>query len=467
MTITENTESKQRELVFGKKPEINLVKPCKIGEGILQHLAVDKQYFISKFKQSNKQLKMFIPASGSGSRMFHFLFDFLENPNDENRGKVERFLNHLDDFAFSRKIATEIRTKLSHNEIDLEEFVNYIVNQAGLNYGHRPKGLIPFHQYGYFILNPFQEQVLQAVALNNGVSSVHFTVNPKFEAEIKSSINQVAEISGYQFSIDFSSQNTSTDSLAFSKNGEAILTDEGGYLTRPSGHGALLSNLNNVDAEIVFIKNIDNLQHQKQMPKSSDEIAYLSGVLLNFNEEISTLFKQNNMDRKQLEDFLNKYELCSNSQTILNLPDAELKLWLNKPRRVCGMVKNEGQAGGGPFWVVKNGNISKQIIEKAQINLSSEQYNVMIKSSHFNPVMMACMTKGLQGEKLNLENFCDNESYFIVNKQYKGKSVRFLEQPGLWNGGMADWHTVFVEVPSSAFSPVKIVLDLLDEAHQE
>lgn len=467
MTITDNTKEFQHAKVFGKQPEIILESPCRIGDGIIYHQENEKQFFIQKFKNASTHIHMFIPASGSGSRMFQFLFDFLEVPDDENRGKVERFLNHLDDFAFSRKIAPIIKSQLEHHQIDLEQFVNYVVSESGLNFGQIPKGLIPFHKYGYFILNPFQEQVLQAALLNDGICKVHFTINPQFKEIIETSLEQIKEISGFEFSIEFSSQNLDSNSMAFTEDGIPLLLDNGIPLSRPSGHGALLPNLNEIDADIIFIKNIDNIQHQVQTIQPIEEIQYISGVLMQFNEELKALFANKKVDKEALRSFLTKYELAKNTDAILALSDEELHKWMNKPRRVCGMVKNEGQPGGGPFWVKKNEKITKQIIEKTQINLSSQQYNLMIKSSHFNPVMMACDIKGLNGEKLNLEDYCDNESYFIVKKRYKGKTVQFVEQPGLWNGSMADWHTVFVEIPSTAFSPVKIVLDLLEDTHRE
>jgi hypothetical protein len=466
MTLNNHTEDAQRKLVFGKRPTIDLVQPCKIGEGILMHSKDERQNFIQLFQAFGKPMEWFVPASGSGSRMFQFLYDFLENPDDENRGKVERFLNHLNDFAFSRNIDASIKNRLNTNQINLDEFVQYVVQGEGLNYGQLPKGLIPFHQYAYFIVNPFQEQLLQAALLNKGLANVHFTINKEFTEEIAASVEKAREMSGFQFNCTFSTQDASTDSLAFYEDQSVVVQSNGMKLTRPSGHGALLNNLNTLNAELIFIKNIDNIQHQNFSNQSEQEIQYIAGVLLHFKQTLQQLYQQESIDREQLKQQLNRYQLCWDMDELIALPESDLKEWLNRPIRVCGMVKNEGQAGGGPFWVRQNGVVSKQIVEKSQVNLSSEQYNIMLKSSHFNPVMMACHTKDLNGEKFVLEDFCDNSSYFIVNKKFKGKSVLFLENPGLWNGGMAKWHTLFVEISSSSFSPVKIVLDLLDFAHK-
>ena len=233
---------------------------------------------------------------------------------------------------------------------------------------------------------------------------------------------------------------------------------------RPSGHGALLPNLNQIDADIIFIKNIDNIQNFNQSKSSKNTLKYIGGIAFWFKEELKKLIE--NPTLINLKELNNQFQFLSESQ-IEKIDINILKEELNKPIRVCGMVKNEGQPGGGPFWINENGELTKQIIEKAQINNVPEQYKIMIQSTHFNPVMIAAITKDVDEIKFDLTNFVDESKYFIVDKTQNGKKINYIELPGLWNGSMANWNTIFVEIPSDTFSPVKTVLDLLDKAHLE
>lgn len=467
MTVTDSMIETQRGKVFGSHPKVNLVEPCRIGNGILRLSEAEKFEALRYFELMKVVPQFFIPASGSGSRMFQFLFDFLENPTEENRSQVERFLNHLEDFAFYRKIHSDVRKQLNENRIDLAEFVKYVVNSEGLDLGDLPKGLVPFHNYGYFILNPFQEHVLQAARLGNGIAKMHFTVNLKYSDKIKEAIDQVCAISGYQIETTFSAQDEDTDSIAFTKSGDIFECAPGKPLTRPSGHGALLDNLNSIDADVVFIKNIDNIQHEHGSNASIDEFKTLGGLLLQLNNDLRKALIDGKVNRDLVVEVANKYQLTIDSDNLGKYSDNEIIELFNRPRRVCGMVRNEGQPGGGPFWVKTNdGRITKQIVEKAQIASNGDQFNIMVKSSHFNPVMIACDMHDLKGNKLVLTDFRDEEMFFIVKKNFKGHDILFAEQPGLWNGGMAEWLTVFVEVSSKAFTPVKTVLDLLENSHQ-
>ena len=465
MTVTESMIEVQRSKVFGTQPKVDLVSPCRIGYGILRLSEEEQNALLKRFHHANLTPHFFIPASGSGSRMFQFLFDFLEKPSEDNQSQVERFLNHLEDFAFFRKIHADIKQQLNDNKIDLAQFVRYVVGKEGLELGDLPKGLVPFHNYGYFILNPFQEQVLQAAKMGGGKAKLHFTINLKFEGKIKETIEQVCAISGYQIEATFSTQNEDTDSIAFALDGTIFELSPGKPLTRPSGHGALLENLNEVASEMVFIKNIDNVQHESHAHISIRENQKIGGLLLKLKEDLAEIVKDGVVNRALFFDVVRYYQL--EATDLEEMTDMDIKAYINRPRRVCGMVRNEGQPGGGPFWVKStNGKISKQIVEKAQIASSGDQFNVMVKSSHFNPVLMACDRYDLEGNLLDLNRFKDDEMYFVVKRNYKGHDILFAEQPGLWNGGMADWLTVFVETDSNAFTPVKTVLDLLESAHQ-
>lgn len=242
--------------------------------------------------------------------------------------------------------------------------------------------------------------------------------------------------------------------------------EKGIPLTRPSGHGALLENLNTRNSEFIFIKNIDNIQHGSQLEGTIKEFSYLAGLLLELNSRLRQLEQQPVIDRVVLRTILEDFQLSYHPDDICNFSDSEIRHWINRPRRVCGMVKNEGQPGGGPFWVKnQDGSVSKQVVEKSQISSDNGQFNIMVKSSHFNPVMMVLDIRDLSGNKHDLKQFRNEHTYFIVKKKFKGQTILFAEQPGLWNGSMADWTTIFAEISSNTFSPVKTVLDLLQDAH--
>ncbi len=457
-----NTEKikEQKEKVFSNNPEVQLVAPCVVGNGILQLPDETIEFYKNTFENFTQRIGFFIPASGSGSRMFQFLQDFLVEPTDENRSLVERFFNKIDSFAFFNHLPKEIQTNLQNKTQDIHEFITYLLSEKGLNYAQLPKGLIPFHEYEGFDLNPFQEQILQISKLAIQ-SVVHFTIQAEYESEIKASIQNF--VHGNAINVVFSEQDTATNSIAFTNDGGVLIDDSGKMLTRPAGHGALLSQLNSFDEEVVIVKNIDNVQHQEYALTSIDTMKVLGGFLKQFKQEAKHLSE--NVTIKQFIAFNEKYHLLDESELLTINDTAQILLLLNRPIRVCGMVKNEGQPGGGPFWVKSNGVVSKQIVEKSQISLKGEQYHLMAQSSHFNPVMIALSTKDLSGNKIDLLNFKDDNNFFIVHKKQNGVPIRFMELPGLWNGGMAFWNTIFVEIPSDAFSPVKSVMDLLEKEH--
>ena len=457
-----NTEKikEQKEKVFSNNPEVQLVAPCIVGNGILQISDETIEFYKNTFENSIQRIGFFIPASGSGSRMFQFLQDFLVEPTDENRSLVERFFNKIDSFAFFNHLPKEIQSNLLNKTQDIHEFITYLLSENGLNYSQLPKGLIPFHKYEGYDLNPFQEQILQISKLAIQ-SIVHFTIQAEYESEIKASIHNF--VHGNAINVVFSEQDKATNSIAFTNDGGVLIDDSGKMLTRPAGHGALLSQLNSFDEEVVIVKNIDNVQHQEYTFTSIDTMKVLGGFLSQFKREAKLLFE--NVSLKQFIAFNEKYHLLDESELLTINDTAQISALLNRPIRVCGMVKNEGQPGGGPFWVKSNGVVSKQIVEKSQISLKGEQYHLMAQSSHFNPVMIALSTKDLSGNKIDLLNFKDDNNFFIVHKKQNGVPIRFMELPGLWNGGMAYWNTIFVEIPSDAFSPVKSVLDLLTNFH--
>jgi len=454
----------QRNEIFELKPTVKLVAPCKINNGIIKLTKEQLSEMKNLFEISSFKSCFFIPASGSGSRMFQFLYDFLENPSEDNRGQVEKFLNHVEDFAFYALVPHEIKTAFQSDEMTLEDFVRYLLEDVGLSLGNLPKGMVPFHKIGPFILNPFQEQFLQGNRLKDCGARFHFTVKPEFKTEIEQSISNIQNVTGKKIDVSFSEQNPSTNAFAFNLDQSVKVKEDGEMLMRPSGHGALLENLNQMDDDMIFIRNIDNVQHFGQSEESIETWKMLGGLALKFKEECGKLLLKPSITG--LVELNKQFQFLRESD-IEDISLAKLKKILNKPFRVCGMVRNEGQPGGGPFWIDDNGVITKQIVEKAQIDLKGEQYRLLAQSTHFNPVMIAAVTKDLEGNKFNLNEFSDPSKFFIVNKKYKGHDLVFRELPGLWNGSMAHWNTIFVEIPSSTFSPVKTVLDLLDKAHNE
>lgn len=462
LSISEETVISQREKLTVSQP-VKLVAPCKIGQGIVLFSPEAPEFFIDKFLRSDKSICFFIPASGAGSRMFQFLFEFIDSPNYENRALVERFLNGLKNFSFFQLLPENIRLKVETNSVDIIEIIQFLLSEEGLNFGKIPKGLIPFHVWNEQLLNPFQEHVLQGVQIAKVKSHFHFTIQNEFKDLVEKQILQIKSLINDDFMLSFSEQALATNSLAFDINGNPLRLNNGSFLTRPSGHGALLNNLNQLKEEIIFIKNIDNIQHPRNAEVSTATFQFIGGILLQVQEDIKVVY--NSPSLEGLCELNNKYELFHEDELSKELSENEIQLLLNRPIRICGMVKNEGQPGGGPFWINNQGKISKQIIEKSQISVDQNQNNIAVQATHFNPVIMALHCYDCEGQKFDLKEFVNNDHYFVVNKTHQGQLIRYIELPGLWNGSMYNWNTVFVEVPSASFTPVKSVLDLLNKVH--
>jgi hypothetical protein len=453
---------RQRQAVQSVNFSVELVAPCKIGSGILKLSPSEQSSLIDLFQAEFTKLTFFIPASGSGSRMFEKVFSVQTGSSENELNWVQNWMNKLPEMAVFRSFPLEIQDGLRSNSISVHAFVDWLINDQHLRIQTLPKGLLPFHVYPDGVKNAFQEHVLQGIAGFQGQVDFHFTIQSVFEQEIKKSIQFACP--GETVKLSFSEQLESTNSVEFDEGFQLMHDDEGKLLTRPSGHGVLITNLDVLESELICIKNIDNIQHGDRKAASIEQWQILSGLLLDFRKRTKLLLDQFN--RKEWNKLVEDFQLSFTSENLLDLPENEIRSILNRPYRVCGMVKNEDQPGGGPFWVKKNGIISKQIVEKAQIESSKDQLAILKESTHFNPVMLAICPYDLNGEKLDLHDYVDYDQFFVVNKTQQGKSIRYVERPGLWNGSMANWNTVFVEIPSEAFSPVKTVTDLLDEAHQ-
>ncbi|GAA4234758.1 hypothetical protein GCM10022291_14940 [Postechiella marina] len=479
-----------------------LVAAATINKGIEQFDEAEIQDFIKLYESKQDELSIikFVPASGAATRMFKFLFLFLKtfNPSKQsikayaerqNDNLIISFIKNLKTFPFYNEVITELKAansdfdSLSDDEKHLK-FVEAMLDVNGLNYSFLPKGLLPFHKYKDETITAFQEHLFESTlyASSNGNANLHFTVSEKHHnyflkvlSEIKEGLEQKTKT---RFNLSFSYQKEETETVALTSDDNVYRKEDGTILFRPAGHGALLENLNDLNNDIIFIKNIDNIVVSDKNIKVSNYKKLLAGVLLDVQKEVFAYL--NKLDESTLSEA--DYKLMALFLRYrLNVPIAldfdsftaekkttYLRDKLNRPIRVCGMVKNEGEPGGGPFWVKdENGEVSLQIVEFAQIDFSKKgQQSLVYKATHFNPTDLVCGVKDYKGNKFNLLDFVDPEAAFITMKTQNGTAIKALELPGLWNGSMAYWNSVFVEVPLETFNPVKTVNDLLKPAHQ-
>ena len=480
----------------------NLVSAATIGKGIESYDEKESQEYISLYEDNQDRLSIvkFVPASGAATRMFKFLFQFLKDFNiskesiheyieRKNDTLLEYFIANLERFPFYKEVlakANEANSSFKSLSEDEKCFqiVKTMLDEDELNYSFLPKGLLPFHKYGDEAITAFQEHLFESTLYtsSNGESKLHFTVSKNhhhlFNEELKNAQEYLESKTGITFNVLFSYQKEATETVALTTKNKVCRNDDSSILFRPAGHGALLENLNDLDNDIIFIKNIDNMVVSEKNRHVSNYKKLLAGVLLEAQKNIfSYLLKLNDVDVSEAD--LKVMVLFLRYR--LNVPitvDFEgftseekisfLKEKLNRPIRVCGMVKNEGEPGGGPFWVKDNdGNVSLQIVEFAQIDLRRKnQQGLVYKATHFNPTDLVCGVRNYKGEKFNLKNFVDPEAAFITMKTQNGIDIKALELPGLWNGSMAYWNSIFVEVPLETFNPVKTVNDLLKPAHQ-
>lgn len=438
-------------------PYADIMKPATIANGGIQELNYETRIeyinVYQKYAETHTVVK-FVPASGAATRMLRDLFMFLES-------------GELNDTA--RRVCEHARMLAFYDELNLDEkATNTDIARAIVNkYGNMPKGLVPFHSYnnGAEIRTPIAEHMVEGAKYavsNGGVVNMHFTVSPEHHKAFENEINNIApkygERFGVKYNITMSEQDSSTDTIATNPDNTPFRTEEGALLFRPAGHGALIKNLNTIDADIVFIKNIDNVCTDAMALDTIEYKQALAGMLISVQRQIFEYLRELDAatgDINKIAEFIKKV-LC----TDVAPNAAELKKILNRPLRVCGMVKNTGAPGGGPFWI-KNAGI--QIIESSQI--APDARDIMNMSTHFNPVDLVCGVRDYMGNKFNLMNYIDEKAGFISDKSYAGRPIRAMERPGLWNGAMALWNTVFVAVPPTTFNPVKTVADLLTMAH--
>lgn len=499
--ISPEAVAKQMHYLQKGIPWVQLDRIASKGDGILKFTDEETTYFSTLFEQNKESLKLkkMVPASGAASRMFKFLNEFLEHfrLGEEsinayiNRTKAKNlslFLVGLPNFPFYDELISKTHQAFPEFSTWSHDLKNYaiiktLIDENHLNYTNKPKGILPFHKYENHIATPVEEHLREAMAyaVSHDKTFVHFTVSPEHQTAFQEVVNDIKprlEIKdNIIVNVNYSTQKTSTDSISFNIDMSPLRSPEGTLVFRPGGHGALIENLNNLDADIVFIKNIDNVI-QNHLETISHYKKALAGVLLNSQKKVFHYLEQlnrNNLQKEEME------EVVGFIKTQLNLDISEdfskftreskieyLHTYLNRPIRVCGMVKNEGEPGGGPFWVRnQKGYVFLQIVESSQIDLNDpDQKKIFESSTHFNPVDLVCGIKNYKGEKFDLLEYVDPDTGFVVKKNKNGKDLLAYELPGLWNGSMAKWLTLFVEVPLITFSPVKTVNDLLKPAHQ-
>ncbi|MDM8233061.1 DUF4301 family protein [Phocaeicola barnesiae] len=462
--------------------------------GIMLAAEADQQRYLAAwdaYKAGDKKIVKFVPASGAASRMFKNMFEFLGADYDVPTTDFEKkFFDHIHNFAFYNDLNAACMDNTGKNidaliaEKNYKAVVANLLEAAGLNYGSLPKGLLKFHRYADGVRTPLEEHLVEGALYAAGKSGdvfVHFTVSTEhrelFQKLVDSKAAEYAAKYGVNYHISFSEQKPSTDTVAADMENKPFRDKDGKLLFRPGGHGALIENLNDLDADVVFIKNIDNVVPDRLKDDTVTYKKLLAGVLVTLQKqafEYLKLLDSGSYRHDELENIIRfvQQQLHCRRADLKDLEDADLVIYLrkklNRPMRVCGMVKNVGEPGGGPFLAYNpDGTVSLQILESSQIDMNDAEKKAMFeKGTHFNPVDLVCAVRNYKGEKFNLLNYVDKATGFISYKSKNGKDLKALELPGLWNGSMSDWNTVFVEVPLSTFNPVKTVNDLLREQHQ-
>jgi nicotinamide riboside kinase len=482
-------------------PKVNLISPATTLNGILNLSETEfetKAAFFDKNK-SGLKLKKFVPASGAASRMFKFLISFLNDFNIEkesinayiNRKKdnqLSLFIVGMDKFPFFDPLYKNLKEIYPdfdslHRDYKNYYFIKLLLASDYFDFANKPKAVLPFHQYQTHIANPIEEHLHECVsyASSNNVSNLHFTVSEIHQSQFEECVAEVQpkieSESGIKIDINYSYQNKSTDSITVDLKNTPVRSKDGQLIFRPGGHGALIENLNTLDSDIIFIKNIDNVI-QNHIDKIALYKKALAGILIKLQKQIFDYL--NSIENNQIKsENLEEVVLFLKQNLNIELPAdfykftfenkiSKIKELFNRPIRVCGMVKNEGEPGGGPFWAMDDkGGVSLQIVESSQIDLSNKrQKAILAEATYFNPVDLVCGIKNYKNEKFDLTQFVNHQTGFIVEKSNAGETVKSYELPGLWNGAMANWLTVFVAVPIITFNPVKTVNDLLKPAHQ-
>lgn len=475
-------------------PFLKIVSAASIEKGVLKLDDKEQQVYLdawTEYLNQNKKITKFVPASGAASRMFKDLYEFIDAKYNTPTTEFEKeFFDNLKSFAFYDALndACVVTHSASIEELiskgEYKKIVAALLHDTGLNYGNLPKGLLFFHTDEDKTKTPVEEHLTEGslYAKNNaGKVNIHFTVSEEhqklFESLVLSKKDEYEQLLKASFDISYSVQKSSTDTIAAELENDPFRNEDGSLLFRPGGHGALIENLNDIDSDVVFIKNIDNVIPDRLKEEEAQYKKVLAGVLVTVQQKAHNYLEEltgDKIDEAKLQEVLKftQEELFIDSMGRIFEDDADLRDYLiaklNRPYRICGMVKNEGEPGGGPFIAVNpDGTASLQILEGSQIDTEdAEAMNAFKNGSHFNPVDLVCGVKNHKGDKFDLTQYVDKNTGFISLKSSGGKELKALELPGLWNGAMSDWNTIFVEVPVSTFNPVKTVNDLLRPEHQ-
>lgn len=474
-------------------PYLKIEASATIDKGILKVKSQDRAKFIEtwdNYLQQKKEVLKFVPASGAASRMFKDLFSFLSASYSEPTTAVEvYFFDNINKFAFYKDLNEVCLKKHDTSVIELinkgeyKKIVSSLLLPEGLNYGKLPKALLKFHTYGQRTRTAFEEHLSEGALYaknSKGNVNIHFTVSPEHESLFRNLLDKKKNFYENSYSVHynvgFSTQKSNTDTIAADTNNEPF-RDNGELLFRPGGHGALIHNLNDLDADIIFIKNIDNVVSDSLKGSTIIYKKLIAGILVAYQEQIFeylTAIEAGQYDHEKVLEMVHflQNELNVRHHDLKNMEDGDLILYIKdklmRPIRVCGMVRNVGEPGGGPFFAVNpDESVSLQILESSQIDMENPEAKAMFEQgTHFNPVDLVCGVKNHKGEKYDLLQFVDPATGFISIKSKDGKELKALELPGLWNGAMSNWNTVFVEVPIETFNPVKTVNDLLRPEHQ-
>lgn len=491
--ITEEQIEAQLQSFRDGFPYLKLRAAASVGNGILSLTDEEVKQYIKAwddYKAEGHHITKFVPASGAASRMFKDMFEFLNGPHDVPTTPFEKkFFENIHDFAFFQALDDSCQVNEGMGVDALMDEGNYkavvanMLNENGLCYGQLPKGLLQFHSYADEARTPLEEHLVEAAlyATSRGEADVHFTVSTEhrelFEELVERVLPTYESKFGIKYHVSFSEQKPSTDTMAATMDNEPFRTEDGKLLFRPGGHGALIQNLSDLESEVVFVKNIDNVVPDRLKDDTVTWKQVLAGVLVTTQKKAFQFLQKLNSGQYTRQDILDiiqfvRHDIYTDVPGLKTMEDAELISFLrnelNRPMRVCGVVKNVGEPGGGPFLAYNpDGTISAQILESSQIDNNNAEYMKMFQNgTHFNPVDLVCAIRDVDGNKFDLPKFVDPATGFISYKSKNGKDLKALELPGLWNGAMSNWSTIFVEVPLSTFNPVKTVNDLLREQHQ-
>jgi hypothetical protein len=411
--------------------------------------------------QDKYNIVKFVPASGAATRMFKDLFEYMTT--GEMNKTTQLVLENLEQFAFY----DDLRATLPENPSNMD-IIKHLVTDAGINYGNLPKALLQFHKYDGFNRTALAEHLIEGAqyAKSNDVVNIHFTVSPEhidgFNTHLAEIIPQYESALSVKYNITMSTQQPSTDTIAVNLDNTPFKTDDGKLLFRPAGHGALIANLNNIDADIIFIKNIDNVCPESARADTIYHKRALAGLAMQIQTQIFDYMRALDNDTADTNEIRNFIDTTLGIKTTA---DTNVRDILNRPLRVCGIIKNTGEPGGGPFWVRdENGLLGLQIVEPAQI--APDNIDILKRGEFFSPTDIVCMPRDYMGNRFNLLNFIDERAGFISEKSSGGRPLRAMERPGLWNGAMANWNTVFVETPLTTFTPVKVISDLIKPSHK-